>query len=116
VWYKQCWDASVNESLPAVEGKVRDCGQRLRETASRATRRPRQEAAQVRGVRRIARPLAAIDGMRLAPGAVARFHRWETGFLAESPEFWRARISTLKTIFSPYLTTGRLAAFVEAPR
>jgi hypothetical protein len=54
--------------------------------------------------------------MRLAPGAVARFHRWETGFLAESPEFWRARISTLKTIFSPYLTTGRLAAFVEAPR
>jgi histidinol-phosphate phosphatase family protein len=35
VWYKQCWDASVNESLPAVEGKVRDCGQRLRETFGR---------------------------------------------------------------------------------
>ena len=51
--------------------------------------------------------------MRLAPGAIAHFHSWEAGFLAESPEFWR-RISTLKTIFSPYLTTGRLAAFVEA--
>jgi hypothetical protein len=57
--------------------------------------------------------LGAIDGVRLAPGAVAHFHSWEAGFLAESPEFWR-RISSLKTIFSPYLTTGRLAAFVEA--
>ena len=57
--------------------------------------------------------LAGIDGIRLAPGAVAHFHSWEAGFLAESPEFWR-RISTLKTIFSPYLTTGRLATFVEA--
>lgn len=57
--------------------------------------------------------MAALDGLRLAPGAVAHFHSWESGFLAESAEFWR-RISTLKTVFSPYLTTGRLKAIVDA--
>jgi hypothetical protein len=57
--------------------------------------------------------LAGVDGIRLAHGAVAHFHSWEAGFLAESSEFWR-RISTLKTIFSPYLTTGRFKDFFEA--
>ena len=57
--------------------------------------------------------LAGIDGIRLAPDAVAHFHSWEAGFLAESPAFWR-RISTLKTIFSPYLTTGRLKTVFDA--
>jgi hypothetical protein len=57
--------------------------------------------------------LAGLDGIRLAPDAVAHFHSWESGFLAEVPEFWR-RITALKTIFSPYLTTGRLEQFVAA--
>jgi glycosyltransferase involved in cell wall biosynthesis len=57
--------------------------------------------------------LAGIDGIRLAPSAVAHFHSWEAGFLAESAEFWR-RMSRLKTIFSPYLTTGRLKTVFEA--
>ena len=57
--------------------------------------------------------IAALDGLSLASGAIAHFHSWESGFLAESGEFWR-RISTLKTVFSPYLTTGRLKAVVEA--
>ena len=57
--------------------------------------------------------LAGIDGIRLAPDAVAHFHSWEAGFLAELPEFWR-RISTLKTIFSPYLTIGRLKTVFDA--
>jgi len=57
--------------------------------------------------------LAGIDGIRLAPSAVAHFHSWEAGFLAESADFWR-RMSMLKTIFSPYLTTGRLKTVFEA--
>ena len=57
--------------------------------------------------------IAALDGLMLAPGAIAHFHSWEAGFLADSAEF-RRRISTLKTLFSPYLTTGRLKAVVEA--
>src|SRR5262249_55955712 len=57
--------------------------------------------------------LAGIDGIRLAPSAVAHFHSWEAGFLAESADFWR-RMSMLKTIFSPYLTTGRLKSVFEA--
>ena len=57
--------------------------------------------------------LAGIDGIRLAADAVAHFHSWEAGFLAESPAFWQ-RISTLKTIFSPYLTVGRLKTVFDA--
>ena len=36
--------------------------------------------------------LAGIDGIRLAPGAVAHFHSWEAGFLAESPDVLAAHL------------------------
>jgi hypothetical protein len=56
--------------------------------------------------------LAALDGLQFAPGVVAHFHSWETGFLTESEEF-RSALESFKTIFSPYLTVGRLQGLVE---
>jgi len=56
--------------------------------------------------------LAALDGLRFPPGAIAHFHSWESGFLMESEEF-RERIGAFKTMFSPYLTIGRLKALVD---
>ena len=56
--------------------------------------------------------LAALDGLKFVPGAVAHFHSWESGFLTESEEF-RAWMAGFKTIFSPYLTVGRLQSLVE---
>lgn len=56
---------------------------------------------------------AALDGIRLSPSAIAHFHSWESGFLTDSVSFWR-RIAAMKTIFSPYLTTGRLKALIES--
>jgi hypothetical protein len=57
--------------------------------------------------------LAALDGLRFAPGAIAHFHSWESGILTDSGEF-RSYIHPFKTIFSPYLTTSRLKPLVEA--
>lgn len=51
--------------------------------------------------------LAALDGLRTEPGAIAHFHSWESGFLTESQEF-RSRMNAFGTIFSPYLTAARL--------
>jgi hypothetical protein len=56
--------------------------------------------------------LAALDGLAVAPEAIAHFHSWESGFLTEVAEF-RNRMDAFKTIFSPYLTTGRLRSLVE---
>jgi hypothetical protein len=56
--------------------------------------------------------LAALDGLRFAPGAVAHFHSWGSGFLIESGEV-RSRLESFKTIFSPYLTIGRLKSVVD---
>jgi hypothetical protein len=56
--------------------------------------------------------LAALDELQFAPGAIAHFHSWESGFLIDSDEF-RTRVNSFKTIFSPYLTTGRLRSVVE---
>ncbi|HVT45778.1 MAG TPA: glycosyltransferase [Thermoanaerobaculia bacterium] len=56
--------------------------------------------------------LAAIEGLALAPGAVAHFHSWESGVLAASEEF-RSHIGSFETIFSPYLTVARLESFVK---
>lgn len=57
--------------------------------------------------------LAALDGLQFAPGAIAHFHSWECGFLATSEAFL-TRINAFKTIFSPYLTVGRLKALVDS--
>jgi len=56
--------------------------------------------------------LAAIDGLKFVPGAIAHFHSWESGILIDSEEF-RSYIHPFKTIFSPYLTTSRLKPLVE---
>jgi hypothetical protein len=56
--------------------------------------------------------LAAIDRLRFVPGAVAHVHSWEGGFLIDSDAF-RARMESFRTLFSPYLTVGRLASVVE---
>ena len=57
--------------------------------------------------------LAAIDGLKFVPGAIAHFHSWESGILTGSEEF-RAYMHPFKTIFSPYLTTSRLKSLVES--
>ena len=49
--------------------------------------------------------LAALDGLRLAPGAIAHFHSWEGAFLVASTEF-QERMVGARSIFSPYLTGG----------
>jgi hypothetical protein len=56
--------------------------------------------------------LAAMDGLKFKPGAIAHFHSWESGILTDSAEF-REYIHPFKTIFSPYLTTSRLKPLVE---
>jgi hypothetical protein len=55
--------------------------------------------------------LAALDGLALVPDAIAHFHSWEGGFLLDSNEFRDAR-APVRTIFSPYLTVGRLGALM----
>ena len=45
--------------------------------------------------------LAAIDGLKFVPGAIAHFHSWESGILTGSEEF-RAYMHPFKTIFSPH--------------
>lgn len=56
--------------------------------------------------------LAAIDGLNFLPNAVVHFHSWECGFLTESEEF-RTYIAKFKSLFSPYLTIGRLKSIVD---
>jgi len=56
--------------------------------------------------------MAALDHIKVVQGAIAHFHSWECGFLTESVEF-REYLKPLKTIFSPYLTVGRLKSLVK---
>ena len=56
--------------------------------------------------------LAALDGLRIAPQAVAHLHSWENGFLMESSEFVDF-LRHHRTIFSPYLTVARLRSLVK---
>ncbi len=56
--------------------------------------------------------MAALDHVRLVPGAIAHFHSWECGFLTGSTIF-REYSRPLKTIFSPYLTVARLKSMIE---
>ncbi len=55
--------------------------------------------------------MAALDGLRFSNGVIAHFHSWECGFLTDSTEF-KETIGAFKTIFSPYLTVGRLETVV----
>jgi hypothetical protein len=56
--------------------------------------------------------LAALDGLQIARRSVAHLHSWENGFLVESPEFVEF-LRQHRTIFSPYLTIGRLRSLIE---
>jgi len=56
--------------------------------------------------------LAALDGLRIAPQAVAHLHSWENGFLIESSKF-ADFLRHHRTIFSPYLTVARLRSLVK---
>lgn len=57
--------------------------------------------------------LAALDGLCVKPNAIAHFHSWEGGFLADSTEFSGLAVNW-RTLFSPYLTIGPLKSLVDA--
>jgi NTP pyrophosphatase (non-canonical NTP hydrolase) len=57
--------------------------------------------------------MAAVDGLKFSPQGIAHFHSWEGGFMADSEECVHF-LKSFATVFSPYLTAGRLKPVMEA--
>jgi hypothetical protein len=56
--------------------------------------------------------IAALNRVTFSQGAIAHLHSWECGFLMKSEEFIE-KLKPFNTIFSPYLTVGRLLEFIK---